>query len=94
MTEKELTKDIRKLLKQHGGHFIKVWGGPMSKAGVSDLLGCMDGRAVAIEVKRPTGKTTEAQERFLRKWREAGGTAFIARSVEDVIRALDLPTLC
>jgi hypothetical protein len=63
ITEKSLTVDIRRLLRKHGGYFVKFWGGPMSKAGVADLLGVYRGRPVAIEVKRPTGKVTRDQER-------------------------------
>ncbi len=93
ITEKQLTADIRKLLKRHGGHFVKYWGGPMSKVGVADLVGCFRGKAVAIEIKRPGGKVTEAQEKFLRRWNEAGGIAFVARSVDEVIEQLGLPVL-
>lgn len=93
ITEKALTADIRKLLKQHGGHFIKHWGGPMAKAGVADLIGCYRGLAIAIEVKSTKGKLSQAQELFLSRWRQAGGIGIVARSVTDVIEALGLKTL-
>jgi hypothetical protein len=92
-TEKELTAAIRKLLRQHGGFFLKHWGGPLSKVGTPDLIGCFEGKAVVIEVKGPKGRVSQEQEDFLRKWREAGGIAFVAHSVEDVIRELELPVL-
>jgi hypothetical protein len=92
-TEKELTAAIRKLLRQHGGFFFKHWGGPLSKVGTPDLVGCFKGKPVVIEVKGPRGWVSKAQEDFLRKWREAGGIAFVAHSVGDVIKELDLPVL-
>lgn len=59
-------------------------------AGHSDLAGVRigDGRAVYIEVKTPTGKVRPEQENFLRRMREAGALAGVARSVEDARRIL------
>lgn len=58
--------------------------------GHSDLAGVRigDGRAVYIEVKTPTGKVRPEQENFLRRMREAGALAGVARSVEDAMRIL------
>jgi hypothetical protein len=51
--------------------------------GVSDILGIIGGRPLAIEVKSKTGRLTEHQREFLSFWRAAGGVGFVARSVED-----------
>lgn len=54
--------------------------------GSSDLIGiCPDGRFLAIEVKTPKGKATEAQERFISAVRATGGRAGVARSVNDAL---------
>jgi hypothetical protein len=61
------------------------WGFP----GCPDVLGQLrDGRALAIEVKRPSGETTETQAAFLTCVRENGGVAVVARSIDDVLEAL------
>ncbi|MBL8967690.1 MAG: VRR-NUC domain-containing protein [Spirochaetaceae bacterium] len=62
------------------------------KPGSSDILGILDdGRFLAIECKAPRGKgPTEAQRDFLEDIRKRGGLAFVARSVEDMERELDL----
>jgi hypothetical protein len=39
---------------------------------------------LAIEVKRPGGKPTAEQQQFIDTINEAGGLAFVARSVEEV----------
>ncbi len=53
--------------------------------GCSDILGQMDdGRMLALEVKRPSGKATEAQAVFLERVSAAGGVAGIVRSIADV----------
>ena len=60
--------------------------------GLSDIIGMLrDGRFLAVEVKRPGGQPTQAQIEFLGLVDRSGGVAFIARSVDDVIRALAAP---
>lgn len=49
------------------------------------------GRFLAIEVKAAKGKVTPAQQAFLDRVQAAGGKAFVARSVADVARELELP---
>lgn len=57
--------------------------------GCPDLLGQLpDGRLLAIEVKRPSGRVTEAQAAFLEKAEHYGALAFVARSVDDVLEAI------
>jgi hypothetical protein len=55
--------------------------------GCSDLIGqTVEGLFLAVEVKRPSGKPTVDQTAFLERVRAAGGVAFVARSVDDVLR--------
>lgn len=62
--------------------------------GSSDLIGiCPQGRFLAVEVKTPTGRVSEAQQRFIDAVRAAGGLAGVARSVEDALAIIDQPRL-
>lgn len=84
-TEAEITKEIRGYLIIKKIYHWKVWQGPMSKAGVADILGILpDGRLLAIEVKTLSGKLSSNQEAFLLAIRIRNGVAIVARSVEDV----------
>lgn len=56
--------------------------------GVSDLLGLWKGRLLAIEVKTPKGRVSPEQQSFIDEVNRFGGKAFIARSLDDVIREL------
>lgn len=56
--------------------------------GVSDILGLIGGRFLAIEVKSATGKLTEDQRAFIRKVLDEGGIAFVSRSVEQTAEQL------
>ena len=58
--------------------------------GCPDVLGQLkDGRLLGVEVKSPTGKLCPAQTVFLDRVRAAGGVAFMARDLRDVLRELD-----
>jgi hypothetical protein len=89
LKETDITKAIKDVLKHSGAFPIKIAGGPFQHD-ISDLLVCFEGKFVSIEVKRPGGKLTDGQERFLHNVRAAGGIAFVAHSVDDVVRELDL----
>ena len=56
--------------------------------GVSDILGIIQGRMLAIEVKSASGSTTDEQRRFIAKVNQEGGIAFVARSVEQTAENL------
>ncbi len=58
--------------------------------GMSDIMGILkDGRTLAVEVKSRTGIVAEHQQAFLDSITQAGGVAFVARSVDDVLERLN-----
>lgn len=63
---------------------------PYRRRGVADLLGIYRGRFLAIEVKSAKGNLSEHQVEFLDQVRAAGGIGFVARSIEDVKRQLEI----
>jgi hypothetical protein len=85
-----LTKSIRQLLNSVGIFAWKEWGGPMSTPGVPDIIGCFKGRLIGIEIKSEKGIVSEYQKEFIDNINRAGGLAFVARSLEDVIEGLGL----
>jgi VRR-NUC domain len=88
--EQALTRAIRDLLWASGVWHFKHWGGPMGEPGIADIIGCYQGRFIAIEIKRPKGIVSPEQKAFLDRVNDAGGRGFVARSIEDVITGLDL----
>jgi hypothetical protein len=53
--------------------------------GCADIIGQLkNGRFLAIEVKRPSGTATAAQEAFIARVRNNGGVAGVVRSVDDL----------
>ena len=88
--EKEVTKQIRRLLKSIGVFHWKQIGALGLPKGISDILGIYEGRFLAIEVKRPGGRLSQYQKEFLKRVRDEGGIAIVARSVDDVIDGLGI----
>ncbi|WP_374606891.1 VRR-NUC domain-containing protein [Diaphorobacter nitroreducens] len=67
-----------------GNRFIR-FGWP----GCPDVLGQLkDGRLLGVEVKAQAGRLRPEQALFLERIRCAGGVAFVARDLRDVLRAL------
>jgi len=56
--------------------------------GSADLIGCLDGRFVALEVKTPVGRATPEQRQWLDLVRRNGGFACVVRSVEEAHAAI------
>ncbi len=77
MTEKQFETKIKKFLESHNIWFIKIWGGGFQRAGVPDLICCVNGHFVAIELKGSNGKPTELQKYNIRKINESNGIGLI-----------------
>jgi len=74
--------------KEHSGGIYKPDGTgyiPLGLKGKADILGVYKGRFLAIEVKRPSGKLSVDQYEFITAINNAGGLAFVATSIDDVI---------
>jgi len=98
VSEKDVRAAVRALLKLHGFLVIPYVPGLYGLKGCSDLLCCgtvdgIPGRFVAIELKRPGGKVSPEQEKFLQSVRSHGGIAFVAESTKDVIQNLHFLSL-
>ncbi|MEA0565134.1 VRR-NUC domain-containing protein [Lysinibacillus irui] len=87
--EKTIENQIKKWLEINGHWWMKVHGDMFQKSGVPDILACINGKFVGIEVKRPGGVVSELQKYNIEKIQAAGGVAFVAYSVEDVRINLD-----
>tara|TARA_R110000868_G_scaffold376429_1_gene641278 strand:- start:1185 stop:1511 length:327 start_codon:yes stop_codon:yes gene_type:complete len=56
--------------------------------GSADLIGCLDGRFVALEVKTPVGRASTEQRQWLDLVRRHGGFAAVVRSVAEAHAAI------
>ena len=100
MTEAELMREIQLVATGLGARLFRNNVGMATSStgsiirfglavGSSDLIGwTATGKFLAIEVKRPYGKPTKDQRRFLDAVITAGGIAGVARSVEDAVEII------
>ena len=83
--EQNIQTSIMNYISSIGGLPIKFNNmGIYAKAGVSDILACIKGRFVAIEVKRPGNKPSAVQSQFITAVNSIGGLAFWADNLQDV----------
>jgi Holliday junction resolvase len=76
--EKTFENKIKKFLDDRGAWFVKYWAGAQyTKSGIPDILACVNGYFVGIEVKAPNGKPSEIQLYNVRRINAAGGFAFV-----------------
>ncbi len=90
MKESDIVKAILRYLKTVPGCFAwKEHGGMYGTAGIPDIICCYRGRFYGFEVKTETGEPTELQKATIRKIQNAGGTALVVRSVDEVRAVID-----
>lgn len=82
MTEKQFQNKVIEFLRAEHIYHIKIWGGGYQKAGIPDLLCCIRGKFVALELKTEKGTPTVLQKYNLFKIQEAGGYARVLRPSE------------
>ncbi|GAC1521769.1 MAG: hypothetical protein NVS3B1_06410 [Marmoricola sp.] len=84
--ESDLVKAIMNMIRDlpEPSSVFKVHGGKFQEVGQPDLIACIRGRFVGIEVKLPGGEPTGVQMGCLRRWEKAGALAGWATSLADV----------
>lgn len=83
-------KEILAYLKNLDGCFAwKEHGGMYGTARLPDIIVCLQGRFIGIEVKKPGGKLTKLQEITLKHIERAGGVAAKVNLMKEVIELLN-----
>lgn len=75
--EKTFENKVKKYIEESGGWQVKFFANSMTKKGIPDVLACVNGYFVAVEVKAQNGRPSELQLYQCRKIRDAGGFAFV-----------------
>lgn len=75
--EKIFENKIKDYLKKRGCYRVKYFGCSYSESGTPDILACVNGYFLAIEVKAQTGKPSELQLVKIDDIRKAGGFAYV-----------------
>ncbi len=83
-SETVILRQIRNVLQWHGWYVIRIQQGLGCHKGISDLIAIKRGRVVFVEIKKPSGKLSDHQERFKAAISDRGGEYVVMRSVEDL----------
>ena len=75
--EKLYENNITKFLESEGAWFVKFFANRMTKEGIPDILACVNGYFVGIEVKAQNGRPSPLQMYHCEQIRKAGGFAFV-----------------
>lgn len=90
MTAEGLLKTrIRKKLTDEGIFWSSIQGGPGSKPGDPDLIACINGRFIGIEVKTAGGRQSPIQRRRQEQIEQSNGIYKIVRNMEELQEILD-----
>lgn len=75
--EKIYENQIKDFLRSEGAYFVKYFANRNTRSGIPDILACINGYFVGVEVKAEHGSFTPLQEYNLIMIREAGGFGFV-----------------
>lgn len=89
--EGSIVRAILREAKRHepGLALAKRHGTVFGRAGEPDIYGCLNGRHLEVEIKRPGEEPGLLQRERLRRWAAAGAITGVAHSVEEFFRVLD-----
>lgn len=79
MREKVFENKIKAYLNERGHWNVKFFANSYTRAGIPDILACICGRFVAIEVKNEVGRLSSLQERELKQITKSEGYAIVLR---------------
>jgi hypothetical protein len=77
--EKLFENKVKRFLKQFPDliWFVKVWGGGFQKSGIPDLICCVNGVFITVELKASSGHASELQKYNTKLINQAGGIGII-----------------
>ena len=79
MTEKSFQSKLIKLIEKNNGYVVKFNASAISKTGVPDLLACINGKFIGLEVKKENGKPSEIQLWNIEQIKKSGGIAMVVK---------------
>jgi len=86
MLETTSNREIQNWIESIGGYVLKVVVG--NKAGINDIIACVDGHFVSIESKVGKNTSSELQSAHAKKVYNAGGLAICAYNYKEVKLAI------
>lgn len=76
-TEKQFEKQIKDYLKSKGIWYVKTWSNGIQRSGIPDIIACINGFFVGIEVKAVGGEPSKLQIHEIKEIRKSNGIAVV-----------------
>ncbi len=86
--ESVLQRAVIKRLKEHGAYVVNVHGSAFNSRGTPDLIVCLDGAFLGLELKVGKNKPEPAQLWHGNRIKQSGGQWYCIRSLEELERVL------
>lgn len=79
-------KDYIRTTYRRDAWFFKVAGSAAQRSGIPDILCCIKGKFIALELKREdgSGRPSEQQRIEVHKIRNAGGYAIVSNNLDEI----------
>lgn len=77
--EKNFENKIKKYLDSKGIWYVKFFANAYTRRGVPDILACVNGRFLAIEVKAEGGRLSELQVVEMNRICDSGGVSMCVK---------------
>ena len=75
--EKNFEKRLKNYIEKNNGWYVKFFANAYTKSGIPDLLCCINGRFLGIEVKQESGKPSQLQEFHLQEINKINGVGIL-----------------
>ena len=91
MREKAVENKIKDYLFSQGIYHFKVHGSKFMEPGIADIICCLDGSFLGIEVKRPGAKNEQSPQQKIHEEnvKKSGGTYLLVDSLEEVVNYVE-----
>ena len=70
---------FNKMEAEQIGWFTKIWGGGYQKSGIPDLILCVNGFFISVELKAPNGRPSELQKMNTARINQSNGIGIILK---------------
>lgn len=87
MAERDLVEKVKRELKRQGVYAVKTTP-PATEKGTPDILACVDGVFVGLELKQPGKHRDRMQAHRAEQIERAGGLAFEIHDLKELAHAL------
>lgn len=75
--EKRFEQKIKQYFKTRGIWYVKYFANGYTKRGIPDILACVNGYFLGLELKAPRGRPSEVQLWTIRRINRSGGYACV-----------------